>query len=196
MAPAKVARAFTPPPGPKFYGELLELGLPKGFGGAVTNLRMSAGEVRDAQRAAQELVLNQREFQKVLDQVNAGLKSRGQKPMTGDQLAGELRGIAKGADHASAIAKVSEGAFGAVRDMGRQIRMVGKENNPYLVLMEEFGSGANRLLSKHGKAAMASMTLGLMVENTREATRQARAEMSRQVQGLRAVAPLFGQPRK
>jgi TP901 family phage tail tape measure protein len=137
--------------------------LPSGWGTPMAEYRARQGE-QTGNRQAFEQLLNQLVAQGVKVPDAAAQKARLQMAAL---------------DIHDSIKVAGNDAARTLAEMGARVRLAGRENNPYLVLLEEFQHGEKRFVSEQGKGSMLKMTLATMragIEaTTREGARQNRA---------------------
>lgn len=162
LLPAKAARPFTAPPPQDFDGSLLGLLLPKGWGPTVTNNKLAPGETREWRLRVQEMLTDEKEVKKAAKAVG----------MSVDEYAAAWRRIAERQDAAAAAAAASDKARTALRDMYQKIRLAGKENNPYLALMDAMERGDYNRNTPGERKNLLEATLGGMVADATAQTKE------------------------
>jgi len=141
-------------PNPQDYdGSLLGLGVPQGWGQAVTKYGMAPGESRQWRQRVQEWLTDSK----------AVAKAAKEAGMTVDDFAAAWRRIADKSDASDEIAAAGDRTREALKAAGQKIRLAGKEDNPYLALMDAMEQGDYNRESPEQRKQLLGATLGGMV---------------------------------
>ncbi len=140
--------------------------LPKSWNTAMGEYRPQPGE--------------QTRYREQFEKLLLALEAKGVK--VPDAQAKHARALMGSFDVSSSIKTATDKAARDIADMGVRIRLAGRENNPYLVLLDEFEHGEKRFVSRGGQSALLQMTLAQMRANigaaTRESARQSRSSVA------------------
>lgn len=174
IAPVAFERPYSMPNAGDFDGRLLRYGRMKDSRpGIFDTSRMGEGESRQFRIMAEE------QIQKSLrDGRNMAPVERNMARDLGNRL--DIQAQAK---------QAGDNAAKAIRDMGREIRLIGKENNPVAILMEEWENGAGRFLNKSGRSSLMGMTLLKMRREADQVTDELMNDMRKRRIVLDAVDP-------
>ena len=110
VLPGKPVRPYGKAATPNFNGDLLQLGLPKGWGRAVTEQNMKPGESRTWQLKIQDMLLDTEKASKLAGDLGMSL----------DQFAGKLRVAAVKQDRVNDTAKAVEATTARTRELSKE----------------------------------------------------------------------------
>jgi TP901 family phage tail tape measure protein len=152
--------------------------LPKSWGGMTRYQRLQPEQTNQHQQAVEA---------QLLELLKNGAKISGATMW-------ESRKAAVMRDAQESARTQTNAVWDSVREMNKKIRLIGKEENPYLVLLEEFEHGARQKTSKGAKSAALATSLHELVANAEHATKKAGEELRKKTRISLENSSMFNDP--